>query len=67
MGSHRVGHDVSDLAAAAAAEMCTNIESLCCTPKTNIMLYVNCISARKQANFLKKEDMQVVNRYIKTA
>ena len=28
--------------------MYTNIESLCCTPETNILLYVNCTPTRKK-------------------
>ena len=26
----------------------TNIESLCCIPKTNIMLYINCMSIKNK-------------------
>ena len=36
MGSHRVGRDLSDLAATAAAMYTT--ESLCCIPETNTIL-----------------------------
>ena len=39
MGSHRVGYDWSDLAAAAC--ICIT-DSLCCTSETNTTLWINC-------------------------
>ena len=40
MGSHRVRHDWSDLAAAAAADMCLYMETICIAS-----LYIQCIYA----------------------
>ena len=40
----------------------TNIKSLCCTPKTNVMLYVSYISALKQSKMKKETPTKTLNK-----